>query len=112
MADTTGCINRIVINNLTRNNVETGEVWTIDSAITREYAIGDSAIEACRVVGQIISYLIGNNANLAGGGTLKESNYEPGKLQILRDAQKDNQASLNELIAQLNKIKSALTDVE
>lgn len=112
MADTTGNINRIVINNLTRNNVEIGERWSIDSAIKREYAIGYSAMEACGIAGQIISYLIGSNANLASGGVQKESNYEPGKLQVLCDAQKENQASLDELVTQLNKIKAALMDSE
>lgn len=109
MADTTGSINRIVINN-NPPSADSSDRWTLDASVKREYGISCTVIECGNVTSQIMSYLIGKEAQLSSGGTLKETNYEPGKLQVLRDAQKDNQDSLDDLFKQLVKIKSALMD--
>lgn len=109
MADIAGCINRIVItNNLPE--VDSSDRWTLDASVRREYGMSCTVIECGNMTSQIMSYLIGKEAQSSSGGTLKESNYEPGKLQVLRDAQKDNQDSLDDLLKQLVKIKSALMD--
>lgn len=90
------------------NNNDNDSIWTITTALRRELELGEVHVAISESVSQIVSILLRRQG--AVGGSLSMKDYEPGVLEQLRDAQLANKYSAEDILKEIELIKSALID--
>lgn len=97
-----------MINTKSPQNKDKDHIWTVTTALRRELELGATHVAISEAVSEIVAILISRPG--MSGGALSMKDYEPGVLEQLRDAQLANQASAEDILNEINVIKSALID--
>lgn len=90
------------------NSNDNDSIWTITTALRRERELGEVHVAISESVSQIVSILLRRQGEV--GGSLSMKDYEPGVLEQLRDAQLANKYSAEDILKEIELIKSALID--